>query len=709
MTAMSGHPAILPVLRPDIEFHIGPDDSDGAPTYVIHDPLRGTFDSATWVQAQILKLLRVPLTIEQLLRKLSAHTTIRVSGEDVRKLCADASNRGLTADSCVAEVGPWEARRDKPKRALAETLLRKSIYVRIPLFTPDAFLERTICWARHLAGPVALSVYLVIALMGVIIVGQRFDAYLATFPFFFNIRGAVCFALAIITVKVIHELSHAYVAKGMGNRVGTMGVALIFLFPIAYTDVTDSWRMPSRRKRLLIGLAGVYAELVIAGLALFVWAISPPGLGRSICFVVSSATLISTLLVNMNPAMRFDGYYVLSDLLGIDNLQSRSFAATRWALTRYLLGMRVDAPELALPPRRLVIMIAYSVFAWSYRLFLFAGIALMLYHRLTKVIGGALFAMTIYLFIVRPVVREIIKVMKMRHLFGWNPRMIVVMIICGLALLWVTVPLPRRQALPATTTPGDSQVIYAPSSGVIRELSIDLGDRVRKGQTLFVIDSVELEGQDRLAQLEVQRIGIELALINNNEEQRALLPEKTEELARAIAKRESIRKAIDSERIVAELEGMVAEWDVSVRNGTPIGVDQVLGKILDHRSPGVTCYVKYDLASDIAVEDRVYFNSKAGPGHLGGTVTNVNPVRATFLAHAGLSSVSGGDIAVTPDVQGRLEVIESYYEVEVALDGSAHPLRLGQTGKVWIRTAPRSRLADLARHVYRVLVRESSF
>ncbi|MGB2985628.1 MAG: HlyD family efflux transporter periplasmic adaptor subunit [Phycisphaerae bacterium] len=709
MSTVSLHPAILPVLRPDIEFHLGPDDSDGAPTYVIQDPLQGTYDRATWVQAQILKLLRVPLTFDQLVQQLAANTTIRVAAEDVRRLCADASSKGLTVDSCVADVGPWEARRGRPKRALVETLLRKSIYVRIPLFKPDAFLERTVHLARHLAGPTALSLYLAVSLMGVILLAQRFDAYLSTFPHFFNAHGAVCFMLALITLKAIHELSHAYVAKAMGNRVPTMGVALILLFPVAYTDVTDSWRMHSRRKRLIIGLAGVFAELVIAGLALFVWAISPPGLGRSICFVVSSATLLSTMLVNLNPAMRFDGYYVLSDLLAIDNLQSRSFASTRWALRRYMLGMKVEAPEAVLPTWRLAIMVAYSIFAWFYRLFLFCGIALILYHRLTKVIGGVLFVMTICLLIVKPVLGEVVKVMKMRRLSGWNLRMIVVTIACALALLWVTAPLPRWYALPATTTPGDSQVIYAPNSGVIRELSIGLGNRVRKGQTLFVIGSEELESQSRLADLEVQRIRIELAVVKNNEKQRALLPQKTEELARAIAKRESIRTAIDSNRIVAELDGTVVEWDVSVRNGTPVGAEQVLGRILDHRRPEVVCYVRHDLAPDIATKDRVYFSSKARPGRLWGTVTNVDPVRATYLAHRSLSSVSGGDIAVTPDSQNRLKIVDSYYEVEVVPDALAYPLRLGQTGWVWMRTTPRSRLADGVRYIYRVLIRESSF
>ena len=709
MTGLGLQSETLPVLRPDIEFHLGPDSEDGSPTYVIHDPLRGTFEQATWVQAEILRRLRVPMTVNGLLEQLAARTTIKVCAEDVTRLCADASTKGLTMDSRLCDQTEWEAQQESTKARGLPTLFRKLVFMRIPLIRPDAFLARTVDGVSALVSPPALVLYASLSLIGVILVAQQFDAYLSTFPYFFNAPGVVAFTLVLVVVKTIHEFSHAYVAKALGNRVSTMGVALIFLFPMAYADVTDSWRMRSRRKRLLISLAGVTAEMVIAGLALFVWAISPPGLAKSICFVVSSVTLLSTLLVNLNPVMRFDGYYVLSDLLGIDNLQSRAFAVTRWVLRRHILGMKVAAPEVSLSSRRLGILVAYALSAWTYRLFLYAGIALMVYLRLTKVIGGALFFVTIYTFVGRPVVSEIISIFKMRRLLSWKPRTIAVVMVCGFVLLWAALPLPRRQALPATSTARHSQVIYAPGNGVIRELDVGLNSRVRKGQTLFVVESKELESQAELARLEVQRIGIELAVIKGDEEKRPLLPQKTKERTRAAAKLDSILTALKRNRLVAKIDGVVVEWDESVREGTPIGSQNVLGRIVDLSAPQVLCYISHDLVTNVAVGDRVYFCSDARPGRLEAVVTFINPVRTVILEHPGLSSLAGGDIAVTQGASGRLEVVDSYYEVEVALDRSDPNLRLGQTGTVWMRTAPRSRVADLVRYIYRILIRESSF
>ncbi|MBN2561808.1 MAG: hypothetical protein JXQ75_12840 [Phycisphaerae bacterium] len=307
METKNQHDDRLPVLRPDIEFYAGPEESDGSPTYIIHDPLQGSYEKATWIQARILTLLRTHMTMRRLMELLAFDSTIRIHEEEVRRLCNNATSKGLTKGAAIGDERALLTVQERPSGNLFETLLRRSIYFRIPLICPDAFLGRTVGLMRYLASPAALTVYFVVSAIGVVLLTQRFDAYMSTFLYFFNIQGVLSFAATISAVKVIHEFSYAYVAKAMGIRVSTIGVALILLFPVAYSDVTDSWRLSSRRKRLRISLAGVIAELVIAGLASFMWAISSPGVLKSLCFVLSSATLTSTLLVNLNPAMRFDG------------------------------------------------------------------------------------------------------------------------------------------------------------------------------------------------------------------------------------------------------------------------------------------------------------------------------------------------------------------------------------------------------------------
>ncbi|UCE59908.1 MAG: hypothetical protein JSU63_20990 [Phycisphaerales bacterium] len=707
MGVSNSQTVVLPALRPDVELIRGPDDCRGAPTYVIHDPLQGTFDKTTWVQAQILKLLSVPTSVERVLAQLIKYTTIRVSAKEVAAICADATAKGLTTDSCVADARQADGPLAHSRRVSVDTLLKRTLYMRLPLFRSDEFLARTVRIAGRLAHPAALSAYLLVSLVGIILLSQRLDAYWSTFPHFFNLYGAACFVGAVVVTKTIHELSHAYVAKAMGVRVPVMGVALILLFPVAYTDVTDSWRLQNRHKRLLISLAGVIAELIIAGIALLIWAVSPPGVVKSVCFVLSSTALLSTLLVNLNPAMRFDGYYVLSDLLGIDNLQSRSFTLARWAFRRHILALDVPSPEADAPLRRMFIMLVYAAFSWTYRLFLFSGIALMFYHLVTRAIGCLLFAVTLYSFIAKPLFLEIADLLKMKRASGRNWRMALVTLMFILATLWLALPMPRRCSLPGITIPVASQTIYMPDNGFLQELRITRGCVVAKGEELAAISSPVLESQAALAELEVKRAGLELAAVKANKEQRALLPQKTEELARATAGLASIEKAIQRNRTTAEIDGVVVDLDECITNGTAVSTNQVLGRILDRRPPEVVGYAKHDMVSEVSPGTPIFFVSHANAGRIRGTVTDVDPVRTTYLAHRALASIARGDIAVAPDYLGRLEVLDSYYRVEIGLEEVPETLRVGQTGTVWLRTSPRSRAADLVRRLYDVLVQES--
>ena len=699
----------LPVLRPDVEFHRGPDELDGAPTYVLHDPLQGTFEKLSWVQAEILRRLRVPSNATRLCDKLADTTTIQVSPDDVRQLCANAAQRGLTLDTRVSRAdGPDSCRPHSASPGPTEWF-RKLVFFRIPLLHPDGLLERTVGVVRHLGRPAALSVYLCCAVLGLVLLIQRFESYVATFPYFFNLTGALAFGVTVAVVKIVHEFGHAYVAKAHGIRVPTMGVALILLFPVAFADVTDGWRMRNRRQRLWISLAGVFAELVIAGAALVGWALSPDGVFKSVCFVISSVTLLSTLLINLNPAMRYDGYYVLSDLLGIDNLQSRAFAAIRWGLRSGLLGMHVAPPEADWTRRRVATLTLYAVGAWAYRLFLYSAIALALYHRVTKVLGIVLFGLAIFTFLVRPVMAELKGVWGARRLLRPNLRLGLTALALGTLLAWAALPLPRRRALPAVTVAENTQVIYAPGSGVLRDVQIARGSRVHRGQELFRVESEVLEHETRRARLDIERIDIELALLRGDELQRGKLPQKLEERARAKAHLDTLLTARNGNRFVAQLNGAVIEWDESLREGMPIGGEQILGRIGDPRAPRIVCYASHDVVRDLAVGDAVTFCATDRPGSRTGTVRFVDPVRTAYLPQRGLASVAGGPIPVVPNARGQLEIVAPRYAVEVVVFNDDAALRVGQTGWIWLRTAPRSHLFDLLCYGARILVRESSF
>ena len=234
---------------------------------------------------------------------------------------------------------------------------------------------------------------------------RQWDLFTASFLHFFSIEGAFTYGAALAAVKVLHELGHGYMAARFGCRVPSMGVIFLVMFPVLYTDVTDAWRLQSRRQRLLIDAAGIIVELAVACVATFLWAFLPDGPARSVCFRAGDDKLGDELLINLNPLMRFDGYYIMSDMIRIDNLAPRAFDLGRWRVREILFGLGQPCPE-ALPRRMVTVLIFYAWATWIYRLILFTGIALMVYHLVFKALGLVLFLVEIICFIVLPVMRE---------------------------------------------------------------------------------------------------------------------------------------------------------------------------------------------------------------------------------------------------------------------------------------------------------------
>jgi len=158
-------------------------------------------------------------------------------------------------------------------------------------------------------------------------------------------KGVFLYALTLFFVKMLHELGHAYTARHYGLRVPTMGLAFLIFWPMFYTDNSDAWKLRKRTSRMAIAGAGTLVELGLAVPATFLWSFLPDGPLRSACFLIAATTWISSLLINLNPFLRFDGYYLLSDFLNVPNLQARAFALGKWHLRRFLAGIESPCPD----------------------------------------------------------------------------------------------------------------------------------------------------------------------------------------------------------------------------------------------------------------------------------------------------------------------------------------------------------------------------
>lgn len=276
-----------------------------------------------------------------------------------------------------------------------------------------------------------------------------------------------------------------------GVRVPVMGLAFMALLPLLYTDVSDGWRLRRRRDKLLIDAGGVMADIAVAVYATLLWCFLPDGALRTAAFALATTGWILSLAVNLNPLMRFDGYYLLADGLGVQNLQTRAFALGRWALRRALFGLDLPRPE-ALSPAMTRGMILYAFCVWIYRLGMFLSIALLLYTFLFKALGFVFLLGALLGFIGKPVLGEFAAwyVLRRDILRSRRSWISLGLLLCGLGLLFW--PMSTRISVPAVLEHQAQHAIFPPADARLAEIHVVDGMEVAAGEVLLRFVDPEL-------------------------------------------------------------------------------------------------------------------------------------------------------------------------------------------------------------------------
>ncbi|MDH3742248.1 MAG: hypothetical protein OER56_11690, partial [Hyphomicrobiales bacterium] len=335
----------VPKLREDLRFLGRIPNVTGHDAWLIFDPLQHRYFRIDHQTFELLAVWNKCRNMDEL-----AATVQAMPGQQCDDSFVDDVVTFLQAESLLVDppAGNWrsfEQRRIAKKKSWWSWMVQNYLFVRIPLVRPASFLKSTLPIAKPFLTRLALIATLILAMISLYLVSRQWDQFTNSFASFYSFEGALVYGAVLICTKIIHELGHAYAATRYGCRVPTMGVAFLVMFPVLYTDVTDAWRLKSRQQRLIIGSAGMIVEVMIATAATLLWVFLPDGAAKSIAFVTATLSWTMSLAVNLNPFMRFDGYYLMSDMIGVENLQARSFAFGRWKLREFLFGLGVAPPE----------------------------------------------------------------------------------------------------------------------------------------------------------------------------------------------------------------------------------------------------------------------------------------------------------------------------------------------------------------------------
>lgn len=585
-----------PGLRADVRMHPVQPGRDGRAAWVVEDPVGGRYFSVGETESVLITALRDgarPSAALEALRRLGlAQPAAAEYTAFLRQLRATGLCRGEAVE------GRTRGKEDRPGGASPRVaagprwwtrLLHGYVYYRVSLLRPDAALTRLAPLARPLAARQVAQVLQLAGLLGLLLALPQAELYFATASYLLTPAGFVGFVGCLVVLKIGHEFAHAFSAKLKNLHVRSMGVAFILLWPILYTDVTDAWREPDRCRRAQIGSAGIRFELALAALALLAWAVLPDGVARSLAFYLSSASILSTLLINLNPFMRFDGYFLLMDVWGIDNLQPRAFALLRHRLRRLCLGWRGGPPEhhpQAGP------MLAYALATAAYRVLVAVGIAAAVFRFFGSFAGLLVAALEVYILIARPLLRELREVHRQRRAIGSPLRAgVSVAVLAGLAVA-AFLPLDRSLAVPALLTHERLQYVGAPFAGRIVHAPPAAGQTVVAGQVLLVVDSPEHSHEQARIELELRRNRAEQQALDTRGSEGGYRRWLEEDERRLLAARERAASRLAQLVVTASAPGEIVERAADFLPGDTVAADQVLATVRQSARLRVHAYVQ---------------------------------------------------------------------------------------------------------------------
>lgn len=698
---------VLPPIREDLRLYPGPTHADGSPSWRILDPVRNSFFEIGWLEFELLARWRHQRDPEALLAAVAAQTPLTPTADELQALIQFlAVNQLLAPKSAMAQQVLGRRLRES-KHVWYWQALHHYLFFRLPLLRPDAFLARTVALTDVFFTRGFVALVLLLLGLDLYLVSREWYSVTDAMSRMLTPNALLYYAVAVTFSKVVHELAHAYAARRYGVRVPTMGVAFLVLWPFLYTDTSETWKLADRRKQLIVASAGMAAELVLAVFSTLLWALAPEGGAKSVLFVLASTTWVVTLAINLSPFMRFDGYFVLSDLLGFPNLHERAGALARWWMRKIFFGLDEAQPEPELRPGQRAWLILFAWMTWAYRLTVFIGIALLVYHIAFKLLGILLMFVELVWFVVRPVWQEVAYVWKARSAvrMAWRPLTVVLALVT--MFVWL-IPVSYEVSAPAILRAQEEHAVYAPFPARVTAVQVADRQAVDADTALVELQGVDLEVRGKKADISIAAAQLELARMPASvrlQENYAVLQER---LAQALAERQAVREEFGRQQLRASQAGVVRDLAPDLVAGRWVSPRQLLMRVVSQDAALIEAYVGERQVAAIAVGQMVrFFPHLPDRPVLTGEVVAIDKSPQKYLGRPMLASLHGGEIAVKQDQQGTLVAQDALFRVIVKPVGAAPRPDAVVHGNVRIETGLRFIVENFVYRILSVFIRES--
>lgn len=637
------------ILRQNLNVKKAPAEHAGAREWLLHDPLTSRYFKLGEKEIEYLRYLsnlKIDCDVDtestqfkEFVSFLSINNLLVCNNDELRK------NLKYTVEK-------------KQQSKSVKAILSQYLSLRIPLFKSDRLLSVLVEMLRPILGWQLILVILTCTFAGIYMTVNQWGRFSNTFFEMISPTGFAYFVIALTGVKILHEFGHGLVAKYYGCHVPTIGVTLLVFWPVLYTDTSSAWLLPSYRKRFTIGLAGMAMEMTVAGLALFLWHFLPPGGLRSICFLLATTTWILSLAINLNPLMRFDGYFLLTDWWKTDNLMTRSLALTKWHFRDNFWGIVLPPPEQ--PQTR---MIVYGWCCTIYRLFLVIGISLVIYHFVYKPLGILLMLIMLYRSIVKPIYSEVVFLMGNYQNITHKKRFAFTALFLMLLILIFVLPIHKDITVPAVLNSAKTQKIYMPLDGQLTYFGEE-GD-LQEGQMIYQLSLPDLQYQLSQVQQEEQRLQWQLNQSSVAGEYLDPRPRIRNELLAVTKKLNQLKNVVAQNSYHASFSGVFELNDPWLHKGAWVKKGTLLGTLVNQDAARVEGYLpesEHDFFNfDVQQTTGLFYPDNGLTEPIEVILVSIGQIAVQQLSHPELASSNGGSINTNIADGNRLIPVTAHY------------------------------------------------
>jgi len=493
---------------------ISPQTHQGQLYYVVKDPVTLRYFRLRPTEYAIFRMFDGETPIDQIKKRL---VTL---GHDISEEELQAFIKQLGAANFFENVLPNQAESLYQMAALRRkkksiwTQAKRILYIKVSLVDPDRFFTRAMPYVAFLWTPWAMLAYGLLMAFAVWAFFTNYAEAASHFSGLISPESLPIWYVIFVIEKSFHELGHGFTCKRFGGQVHDMGALVLVLTPCMYCNISDAWMLEKPSRKFWISAAGIITEVVIASIAALVWYFTGPGTAvNSLAYRVMILAGVSSVFINGNPLMKWDGYYILSDLMGMPNMRENSVRYIGQSFRRYALGM--DVPNMPAWNRETVFKLVYGILSSFWVFYVMYRITSGMLQGFPA-LGAWILVSTVYGLVLIPVVR-------MSRYFArqkGKPVDVDLARLSGGAAIAVTLAYALfvynagySVSAPCVILPAQSQSIKAPVDGILADVSVEEGGAVTEGAAIARLENpaLEIEARELKKQIESYDVQIDAA------------------------------------------------------------------------------------------------------------------------------------------------------------------------------------------------------